>query len=132
MRNQGQIYTVHEKEDALEATKRIVFVREGFAFWALVFNLFWLLAHGCWRMSAIYFVMLVVLAEAGKAAGLTEPAVMVLQFGLHFWLAGIANDCRRAALARSGYEEIDIVAAESELLATRRYYDRQPHPALAA
>ena len=126
--SRGQIYTVHEKDDALEPTRRTVLVREGFSFWAMLFNLFWLLAHRCWRMSAIYLVMLIAVTEAGRAAGFNHQAVMLLQMGLHVWLGFAGNDCRRAALARSGYEEIDIVCAESELLAARRYFDRQPHP----
>lgn len=120
----GDIYTVHENSALKEPSDRIVLVREGFAFWAFALHLLWLLYHRCWRMSAVLAVLLIAIVKLGEVAGLSPLAVMVLQFGLQFWLGGVANDCRRAALRRSGYEEIAVVCAESELLAERRYFDR--------
>ena len=120
----GIVYTVHQKADAPEPSERIVLVREGFSVWAFVFGLVWLLAHRCWRMSAIFLLMLIALGMAGGALGLSELTISILQLGLQFWLGGIARDCQRASLARSGYKEVDVIAGESDLLAERRYYDR--------
>jgi len=120
----GEIYTVHEKSDAKEPSERIVLVREGFAFWAFILTIFWLLYHRCWFMSVVYLLLLVVMDRAAHMLNLTMMAEAMLQLGLQFWLGGIANDCRRAALARKGYREIAVVCGESPLLAERRYFDR--------
>lgn len=122
--HRGDIYTVHENSTLAEPSARIVLVREGFAFWAFVFHLLWLLVHRCWRMAALYAVLLVAIAKLGQIAELSSLSVMLLQFGLQFWLGGVANDCRRASLQRSGFKEVAVVCAESELLAERRYFDR--------
>lgn len=121
----GDIYTVHENSARAEPSERIVLVREGYAFWAFVFHLAWLLYHRCWRMALLYAVMLVAIVRVGELAGLNTLSLFVLQLGLQCWLGGIGNDCRRAALRRSGFDEIAVVCAESELLAERRYFDRQ-------
>ena len=122
--NNGDIYTVHQKREAKEPSDRIVLVREGFAFWAVVFNLFWLLYHRCWQMSVLYIVLALALESGANAAGLSHLTIFVLQFGLQFWLGSVANDLRRSSLARSGYREIAVVCGESALLAERRYFDR--------
>ena len=124
----GDIYTVHENSALAEPSERVLLVREGFAFWAFALHVLWLLYHRCWRMSAVVALLLVAIVKLGDVAGLSPLAVMALQFGLQFWLGGAANDCRRAALRRSGYDEVAVVCAESELLAQRRYFDRL-HPA---
>ena len=124
----GDIYTVHEKPDAREPSDRIVLVREGFAFWAFVLTVLWLLHHRCWRMAAVYVLLLASVEYAGRTLGLNALTLGVLQLGLQCWLGMVANDARRAALARSGYDEIAVVCAESQLLAERRYFDRL-HPA---
>lgn len=120
----GDIYTVHQKREAKEPSERIVLVREGFAIWAFVFNVLWLLYHRCWHMSILYILLLIVIERGAHAVGLSHLATFVLQFGLQFWLGGVAHDCRRAALERNGYREIAVVCGESPLLAERRYFDR--------
>lgn len=122
--HKGDIYTVHENSALAEPSERVVLVREGFAFWAFALHLIWLLYHRCWRMAAVYAVLLVAIVKLGAMFGLSSVSVLVLQFGLQFWLGGAANDCRRASLRRSGFDEIAVVCAESELLAERRYFDR--------
>ncbi len=127
--HKGDIYTVHENSALAEPSERIVLVREGFVFWAFALHLLWLLYQRCWRMSALFAVLLIAVVKLGDMAGLSPLATVVLQFGLQFWLGSVANDCRRASLGRSGFEEIAVVCAESELLAERRFFDRL-HPAV--
>lgn len=125
MRVTGTIFTVHEKPDAAEPSERVVLVREGFAFWAFVFHLFWLMAQQCWRMAGLFLLLMLALEAADRYLGLSEIAGLALMFGLQFWLGCVARDAQRAQLARRGYTETGVVCAESELLAERRYFDRQ-------
>ncbi|PZP86514.1 MAG: hypothetical protein DI582_02680 [Azospirillum brasilense] len=134
MAAKGDIFTVHEKVDAPEPSDRIVLVREGFALWAFVFNLFWLLYHRCWLAAGGYLILAVVIDKVAEAYGLNEIALSLVQLALQLWLAGVANDLRRHSLGRAGYREIAVVCAESPLLAERRFFDRQAqfHPSAAA
>jgi len=125
MSKSGDIYTVHEKTDAAEPSDRIVLVREGFAFWAFVLTIFWLVAHQCWRMALGYLIFMVAMDRAAAHLGLSPLAVGALQLGMQFWLGCVAHDAQRAMLARKGYREIEVVCAESALLAERRFFDRQ-------
>ena len=121
----GTIYTVHENTQAQEPSDRIVVVREGFSVWAFLLTVIWLLAYKCWRMSAVYAVLFLLAEYGGPRLGLQDLSVSLIELGLQLWLGFVANDARRAALERSGYREIDVVCAESDLLAERRYFDRQ-------
>lgn len=125
----GTIYTVHEKPEAKEPSDRIVLVREGFSLWAFVFHILWLLAHRCWRMAFAFAGLMLLVDFIGRSFDLSTTGIGLLQLGLQFWLGCVANDCRRASLARIGYDEISVVCAETELLAERRYFDRL-HPAV--
>jgi hypothetical protein len=120
----GQIYSVHENPDLAEPSARVVLVREGYAFWAFVFHFFWLAAHRCWRASALVLLAMAAIEVLGMRYGLSKVSLLVLQFGLQFCVGAMAHDMCRAALARSGFREVSIVCAESELLAERRYFDR--------
>lgn len=125
--SKGSIYTVHVNDDASDVADRVVLVREGFAFWAFALNIVWLLAHRLWIASVLYVALLVLLVRTAELAGLGEPTIAIVQLGLQFALGTFAHDAQREALARRGYQEVDVVCAESELLAERRYYDRHAH-----
>jgi len=124
LRSKAQIYTVYEKADAPEPSDRIVLVREGFSLWAFIFTVFWLAYHRCWRAALLVALVLIALERGNELLGLSEVTTIVLRVGFSLWLGCAANDIRRDTLARRGFTEIDIVAAESELLAERRYFDR--------
>lgn len=119
------LYSVHENDAKREPSERIVVVKEGFAIWAFVFHVLWLLGNRCWRMSALFMVLLVAIDQAGKYFLLSPYAVAALQFTAQFWLGCVARDCLRAALVREGYEEIAVVSAENELFAERRFFDQR-------
>lgn len=122
----GTIYTVHENAQAREPSDRIVLVREGFSFWAFIFTVLWLLLHQCWRMAGLYLLCMALIEYGAPRLGVGAAGLTLLPLALQVWLGFAAHDARRAALARRGYREIDVVCAESELLAERRYFDRQP------
>lgn len=122
----GNIYTVHEKLDVKEPTDRVLLVREGFSFWAFVFTILWLLMHRCWIVGVIYLALAIIIEQGGSALGLGTYTIAAMQLGLQIWVGCVAHDAQRAALARRGYREIDVVCGESLALAERRYFDRHP------
>lgn len=116
-----RIYTVHEKLEASDPADRVVLVREGFAFWALVFNLLWLLANRLWLAAAGYMAVSVAVAVFSLLLGLSEAASTMLQVLLQALLAYHAYDLMRWSLARRGYRFVGVITAENEMYAQRRY-----------
>lgn len=120
----ARIYTVHERTEAAEPSDRVVLVREGFLFWAFLFNGFWLLYQRLWIPFFIYLALVIYVVEGGAHIGLPEATIAVAQVGLQLLLGFSAQDIRRWALARKGYVIRGVVIGDSELHAEQRAYDR--------
>jgi hypothetical protein len=123
MFTRGKIYTVYEKLEVSEPSARMVMVREGFSFWALIFNLLWLLAHRLWLAALGYVAISAVITLGGQWLGLPDISIGVLQLLLQCVLAFNAYDLMRMKLTRQGYHFAGVIAAESEMHAQRRYFE---------
>lgn len=100
------IYTVHEPAGLtgrrFEDAARLVFVRDGFCWPALVIPVLWLLYRRMWLILLVYIVVAIVFEWVARVYG--EPLILSLT-GLAFALlfALVANDLRRWHLSRKGY-----------------------------
>ena len=111
-----RIYTAHTNP-----FRPAVLVREGFAWGALVFGPFWLLAHRAWIAGVLGLCLWVVLPMF--APHVAAPAVLV---ALH-WACGLfGNDLRRWSLSRAGYLLVHVVAAPDQDAALARLLERRP------
>jgi hypothetical protein len=111
-----RIYTVH-----LRAGRPPVLVREGLAWWALLFGPFWLLAHRAWIPGVLGLC-------ASIAARLLLPAPFAGPVALTLaWAFGLfGNDLRRWSLDRAGYLLANVIAAPDQDAALARLLDRRP------
>jgi hypothetical protein len=120
--------TVHERtsdEGSIEArAERIVFVREGIAWWALLFPLIWLLYHRQWLVIAGFVAVLVALNLVIGAADLGEVAGAALNFGISLILALEGNNLRRWTLGRKGYTQVDVATGRDQGECEQRFFDR--------
>lgn len=123
MFNKTKIYTAYEKPEALEPTDRVELVREGFAFWAFAFHVFWLLSKRLWLAAIAFAALFGAVTYGSMELGLPTLAVSVLQMLLQLGLAFLAYDLQRAKLAHHGYRFAGVIVAESPLMAERRYYE---------
>ena len=123
-----RVYTVHAPSVdgtlALSATDRFVFVRDGFSVWAFLFGPVWLLYRRLW-LAVLGYVVLAALLEvaltllhAGGGTRLAVMAVIAVLMGLE------ANSLRRWTLARRKWRQLDVVVANNEQAAERRFFDR--------
>jgi hypothetical protein len=122
------VYTVHapvaDGTDARIATDRFVFVRDGFAFWALVFGPFWLARHRLWLALLGYIAVWVgvtvalSLLHAGAGTRLIVTLLIALLMGFE------AASLWRWTLSRRKWRQLDIVVADDEETAERRFFDR--------
>jgi hypothetical protein len=120
-------YTVHElppppgQSDSDPA--RIMFVPDGFSFWAFLFGPLWLLWHRLWLALVGYIVVAIVLHLALVGLGAqTETRIAVsLLFALLFGLE--ANSLRRWTFSRRSWKNVGIVVADDIEHAERRFFD---------
>lgn len=122
------VYTIHAPRAAgpepLVAPDRFRFVRDGFHFWAFATTIPWLIWHGLWLALFGYLVLSVAggigLAMLGAGSG-TRLVVMFL-FAL---LMGFeASSLRRWTLSRGRWHQLDLVVAEDQETAERRFFER--------
>jgi hypothetical protein len=121
------VYTVHAPGAGgtdLRSTDRFVFVRDGFHFWAALFGPLWLVAHRLW-LALIGWIIAVIALElvlrqlgAGSAAIFFAYIVVALLTGFE------AASLKRWTLSRNRLRQLDVVVADDEEAAERRFFER--------
>jgi len=120
-----QTYTVFEKrvppEDIDERAGSLVFLKEGFSFWALVVPALWFLFNGLWRGLLIYLVVSIAAVAALSALGVSEQALGWAGILINVIFAFEARDMYRASLERRGYALIGVVSGRNLEECERRF-----------
>ncbi len=92
--------------------EKTVFIRDGFAFFAFIFTVPWLLVQRLWFEAAIVFGVMVVISGVGSYTGHGNMAGFVT--ALVSLLVGLeGNNWRIAALERRGFEQLGVVDAHN-------------------
>ncbi len=120
-------FTVHANASLPRAEDHVRFVKEGMARWALLSPLIWFIYHRMWWEGAGYFGLSILIALAGGAVGVAENITVLLGLGLQLLAAFEANDLRRLALARKGYQTIAITHGSDEDEAEARFFADWSH-----
>lgn len=118
-----KIYTAYTHLEKTDPAERTVLVREGFSVWAFLLHVLWLLANRLWLAAVVFVLLLVTLDYVGRVYHLSHVSIWTLQFLMQLILGFMAHDLQRTKLQRRGFRFAGIVAAESELMAERRYHD---------
>jgi hypothetical protein len=121
------VYTVHAPSADgadLRSTDTFVFVRDGFHLWAALFAPLWLTWHRLW-LALIGWVIAIIALElvlvrlgAGSAAVFFADLVAAVLMGFE------AGSLRRWTLSRHHWRQLDVVVADDEEAAERRFFDR--------
>jgi len=123
------VYTVHAPAsyygtDVRTSPDQLVFVRDGFYLWAFVAAIVWLIWHRLW-LALLGYIALSVAAEilftrlgVGGGARFLIMVVFALLVGLE------AGSLRRWKLSRGKWRQLDVVVADSEEGAERRFFER--------
>jgi hypothetical protein len=120
------VYTVHAPvatNAGVAAADRFAFVRDGFHFWAALTGGLWLAWHRLW-LALLGWILLLVAVDVGLSAlGAGESAI--------FWanvlvalLMGFEQPASALDLSRRNWRQLDIVVADDEEAAERRFFDR--------
>src|SRR5436305_7805845 len=120
------VYTVHAPtaHGADNATDRFAFVRDGFHFWAAVLGVVWLAWHRLW-LALIGWIVLMTAVVLGIVRLGGGGGTVVLAAVLFALLLGLeAASLERWTLSRRKWRQLDIVVADNEEAAERRFFDR--------
>jgi len=118
------VYTVHAPVADSGEADRFTFVRDGFHFWAFVFGPLWLARHRLWLALVGYIAVWVGVAvalslpHAGAGTRFTVTLLIALLMGFE------AASLRRWTLSRRKWRQLDVVVADDEETAERRFFDR--------
>jgi hypothetical protein len=121
------VYTVHapvRNNVDLASTDKFTFVRDGFHFWAAVASVIWLAWHRLW-LALIGWILLTVAIDYGLAKlGVGRGTILAVDLVLALLLGFEAATLKRWTLSRRTWRQLDIVVADDEESAERRFFDR--------
>jgi hypothetical protein len=121
------VYTVHAPVTNgadIAATDRFAFVRDGFHFWAVVLGPVWLAWHRLWLALIGWLVLMAAIDVAMVRLGVGSGATFLADLLLALLLGFEAASLKRWTLSRRNWRQLDIVVADDEEAAERRFFDR--------
>ena len=121
------VYTVHAPVTSstdMAAADRFAFVRDGFHFWAAVFGALWLAWHRLW-LSLLGWIVLMAAIDFGlMRLGVGGGTILLADILLALLLGFEAATLRRWSLSRGKWRQLDIVVADNQEAAERRFFER--------
>src|ERR1700683_4237978 len=121
------VYTVHAPvagNAGIAATDRFVFVRDGFYVWAALLGVVWLAWRRLWLALIGWIVLMAAIDFAMMRLGVSPMAIFLVDGVLALLLGFEAASLRRWTLSRRNWRQLDIVVADDEEQAERRFFDR--------
>ena len=121
------VYTVHAPvvtNAGIAAADRFAFVRDGFHFWAALTGGLWLAWHRLWLALLGWILMLVAVDVGLSALGAGGSAIFWANVLVALLMGFEAASLRRWTLSRRNWRQLDIVVADDEESAERRFFDR--------
>src|SRR5918993_1326058 len=119
------IYTVYAPPDTPPETaaERMVFVKDGFSWPALLIPLIWLLYRRLWLGLLVYLAFIALVAVVDTGLGETAAQVVAVLGAILFALE--ANNLRRGKLARAGWREVGETEGRGLEEAELRFFHRR-------
>lgn len=121
------VYTVHAPVTSstdMAAADRFAFVRDGFHFWAAVLGVLWLAWHRLW-LSLLGWIVLMAAIDFGLLRlGVGGGTILLADILLALLLGFEAATLRRWSLSRGKWRQLDIVVADNQEAAERRFFER--------
>lgn len=117
------VYEPHQVENDLVArADELVFVKDGFAGWAMIGSVFWMVYYRLWMPLIGFIVVLGVLVGLAYLFGASPGAGGLLFIGLSVAFGILANDIRRLVLESEQYKMVGAIAGPSKIECERRFF----------
>jgi hypothetical protein len=120
------IYTVHAppaKPGFTPDPERLVFVRDGFYFWAFLAAPLWMLWRRLWLVLMIYMAVLAVVQIVLHLLAASPFVSAATGLALSLLIGFEASTLRRWTLSRRRWIELGIVSAPNREAAERRFFE---------
>lgn len=118
-----RLYSIHLPPPYSARGREPDALREGFSLIAFLLTVAWALANRLWIRAGVLGAVIGVLLGIGSVAGLNVAGLAVVTLAIMAWAGMEANDWLRTDLAKRGWREVGVIAAENEDAALRRYGD---------
>jgi Protein of unknown function (DUF2628) len=120
-------FTVHEPPDApgdrLDRAESLVFVKDGFSWFAAAFGPFWMAANRLWLVLIGYLVLTGALQGLFWSLGWDQRPLSIVMAGLGLLVGLEADTLRRWTLQRHGWQMIGSVNGRNSEDCERRFFD---------
>ncbi len=121
------VYTVHEpppREGQADAdADRVVFVRDGFYFWAFLLGPLWMIWRGLWLVLVLYLIVTVALHVGLHMLGVSGAVKFIVGFLIALLVGFEAATLRRWTYGRRGWRNSGVVVGPDLETAERRFFD---------
>ena len=121
------VYTVHgpvANGAGLLAADKFTFVRDGFHFWAFAASVIWLAWHRLWLGLIGWIALTIVVNIALAKLGIGRGTIVTVDLLLALLLGFEAASLKRWTLSQRKWRQLDVVVADDEEAAERRFFDR--------
>jgi hypothetical protein len=121
------VYTVHApvtNRSGLAATDGFTFVRDGFHLWAALFGIVWLAWNRLWLALIGLIVATAAIDTAMATLGVGGTTIFLTNVLIALLLGFEAASLQRWTLSRRNWRQLEIVVADDEESAERRFFDR--------
>lgn len=121
------VYTVHAPAsfgvDVRTTPDRIVFIRDGFYFWAFIAAIIWLLWHRLWLATLGYLVLIVAAQLSLMALGASNVTQLIVFSVIALLLGFEAGSLWRWTLTRRKWRQLGVVVARNQREAEQRFFE---------
>lgn len=119
-------FTVHQPviaaPDPLAQADQLAFVKDGFAWFALIFPFLWLFFHRMWLVLLGYGLVVAGFELAALAFGVSETMVVLVALAAGIIFASEANNLRRWTLERSGYRMVAAISGDNLQISELKFF----------
>jgi hypothetical protein len=120
------VYTAHARRDESDrpSPDGIVFVRDGFSFWAFLLGPLWLIWHQLWLVLLGYLVVNGALEVLMSALRIGTGFRLLAMLALAVLMGLEGPSLRRWTLSRRNWRQLDVVVGEDVEAVEHRFFQR--------
>lgn len=107
--------------DRIDRAEQLVFIRDGFHWWAAIVPALWLLVKGLWLELVVFLVGAGVLAWLLEAIGMTSTAQSLMFLIVQIIIGYEASQIYAGALERRGWRAVGTVTGHNREECERRF-----------
>lgn len=113
-------WTAHKRPG--KGADDVVFLREGFSWWALIFPLPWLVIKGMWIVLLLALGVQFAIWGISETLDLSDAIRVILSLSINLILAFEGNNVLRWTYERRGFEELGLVHGDDLDEAEYRFF----------